>query len=346
MKLRNWEFHKDFKLNGVSFDSKDALLKYTHTLSEEVQYFLREWFSESEAIFIKTSGSTGKPKQIALRKQHMINSAKITGDFFELGRGIEALLCLPAEYIAGKMMLVRSMCLGWNLDIVPPSSKPLTGIDKSYDFSAMIPLQLQNSLKEIHSVKKLIVGGGAVDGGLEDKIQTVSTQIYATYGMTETCTHIAVKKLNHAKWNYFKSLKGVHVSKDERQCLVIHAPNISSEKIVTNDVVDIISDNEFHWMGRYDNVINSGGVKLHPEEIEKKIEPYIKSRFFVAGVQDDTLGERLVLVVEGETTKISETVFRDLAKYEIPKNIYFIDQFEETETKKIQRKKTIHNILT
>lgn len=345
MKLKNWEFHKDFKLNGVSFDSKEAILKYTDTLAIPVAQFLQEWFSSDQTISIKTSGSTGKPKWIDLQKKHMINSAKVTGDFFELGSGTTALLCLPTEYIAGKMMLVRSMCLGWDLDIVPSSSTPLHGIDKVYNFSAMIPLQLKSSLEEIHKIQKLIVGGGAVNHALEHKIQSISTLVYATYGMTETCTHIAVKKLNHDKWDCFKTLEGIHISQDDRDCLTLNAPHVSNEEIVTNDVVEIISDHEFQWKGRYDNVVNSGGVKLHPEEIEKKVRPYMKSRFFVAGVRDATLGEKLVMIVEGEHQEFSGEIYKNLERYEVPKHIFFVDKFEETDTQKIQRKRTMQYLI-
>ncbi|MDT7832973.1 AMP-binding protein [Flavobacteriaceae bacterium S356] len=342
--MKNWECHKDFRLNGASFQTEETLLAYADVLSKPVAEFLQEWFSESETISIKTSGSTGKPKWIKLQKEHMINSARVTGDFFELGAGIKALLCLPIDYIAGKMMLVRAMYLGWHLDVVPSSSKPLAGLDREYDFSAMIPLQLKNSLEAIGAVKKLIVGGGAVDHKLENELQSISTSIYATYGMTETCTHVAIKKLNHSKWDSFKALKDVVISKDSRGCLIIDAPSVSNEQIITNDVVEIISDDTFDWKGRYDNVINSGGIKLHPEEIEKKIAPYLNDRFFVAGIKDQALGEKLVLVVEGEASKTSESIYRDLTKYEIPKNIFFIKKFEETETQKIQRKKTLHKI--
>lgn len=343
--MKTEEFHKDFLLNGVSFQSHTSLLEYANTLSATIAQFLQEWFSKGETISIKTSGSTGKPKWIELQKEHMVNSAKVTGGFFKLGTGTTALLCLPVDYIAGKMMLIRSMYLGWHLDIVPSSAKPLEGLRKEYDFSAMIPLQLRNSFPDIHKVSKLIVGGGAVDHDLEREIQSVPTKIYATYGMTETCTHVAVQKLNHSKWTSFKALKDVAVSHDSRGCLVIDAPKVSSEQVVTNDVVEIISESEFNWKGRYDNVINSGGIKLHPEEIEKKIKPYLQPRFFVAGVKDPNLGEKLVLVIEGGKKEVSKEIYRDLSKYEVPKNIFFVDSFEETETQKIQRQKTMDQIL-
>ena len=305
-------------------------------------------FSDEPVVTIKTSGSTGAPKKIELKKSHMINSAKATGEFFQLPERTSALLCLPTEYIAGKMMLVRALVLGWHIDVVAISSTPLKSIQKTYDFSAMVPMQLQKSLDHIHVIKKLIVGGGAVSVALEEEIQNVPTQIYATYGMTETITHIAIKKLNHfenTSIRSFQALPNVKLSVDNRSCLVINAPKISDEEIITNDIVNLISPMLFHWKGRYDNVINSGGIKLCPEEIEKKIAPYLESRFFIVGIKEEVLGEQLALIIEGKKLKIEDVIFQGLTKYEIPKKIFFVNKFEETETQKIQRNKTLNKIF-
>lgn len=345
-------FHKDFKLNGVSFATKDDLL--THTKNLECYHFLTQWFSNTSFVEVSTSGSTGKPKTIQLKKEFMINSAKGTGNFFSLPAKTTALLCLSVNYIAGKMMLVRALTLGWHLDIVAPTSK--VKIKKKYDFSAMVPLQVRNSLAEIKKIKKLIVGGGIVASDLVELLKNVSTKVFATYGMTETITHIAVKKLNNfndlkedksaglnavKKSDSYKALPNIKIAQDQRNCLIIDAPKVSLEKIVTNDVVHLISDKEFEWLGRFDNVINSGGVKLHPEEIEKKISHLIKQRFFVAGIKDVLLGEKLILIIEGKKVDVILGEAKNLTQYEIPKEIYFVEKFIETGTKKIQRKKTL-----
>jgi O-succinylbenzoic acid--CoA ligase len=338
------QFHKDFKLNDRSFPTVDELLDYAKLLSNTTENFLRKWFSDSAYVQVKTSGSTGNPKLIQLKKEFMKNSAKATGQYFKLFENTTALLCMSTEYIAGKMMLVRALELGWNIDIVKPESNPLKNLDKVYDFSAMVPMQLQHSLTDIHKVKKLIVGGGIVSQQLESKIQSVSTQLFATFGMTETITHIALKRLNNyskQKQDTYQTLPNVSISIDNRNCLIIKAPKVSEEEIITNDVVKIVSETEFTWLGRFDNVINSGGVKLHPEIIEKKLVKAIHQRCFVAGIPDDTLGEKLILIVEGKETKIDFTEVEDLTKYELPKHIYFVDEFVETETKKIQRSKTL-----
>jgi O-succinylbenzoic acid--CoA ligase len=363
--MKNNQFHIDFKLNGNSFSTVDELLEYSKVLSSSTYQFLQDWFSINTYVEVQTSGSTGKPKIIQLKKEFMINSALATGTFFSLQEKTTALLCMSTDYIAGKMMLVRAIVLGWDLDLVKPTSNPLEGLEKQYDFSAMVPMQLQNSLPEIHRIKKLIVGGGIVSKELEKQIQNVTTAIFATFGMTETITHIAVKRLNQiqsvtsnaVEKSHYHALPNVSISKDQRDCLVIDAPKVSSDRIITNDVIELISDKEFKWLGRYDNVINSGGIKLHPEEIEKKLSQIIPQRFFVAGIADKTLGEKLILVVEENVTssaveksllKEIETnliVVKNLTKYEIPKATYFVDKFIETETKKIQRSKTLDLIF-
>lgn len=354
--MKTKQFHSAFKLQGKSFNSIEALIDFSKEISAEVGDFLRNWLDEKSFVEVKTSGSTGNPKIIQLQKIHMLHSAKATGDYFNLPENTTALLCMSTNYIAGKMMLVRALTLGWHLDIVEPTSNPLKNSDKNYDFSAMVPMQLHNSLEDIHKIKKLIVGGGTVSNELLSKIQEVKTEIFATYGMTETITHIAVKKLNvivsEAKQSHYEILPNIKISVDGRGCLVIDAPTISDEKVVTNDLIELISPTEFKWLGRIDNVINSGGIKLIPEQIEEKLAKIIKNRFFVTGKKDAVLGEKLILVIEelkidkiNNSTKamiLSEIKNSKLFSiYEIPKEIYFLEKFMETETNKIDRAKTL-----
>jgi O-succinylbenzoic acid--CoA ligase len=343
--------HVDFKMNGTSFDNKDALLQFSSTISSSVFSFLSDWFDDSDVVIVHTSGSTGKPKKIQLKKVFMVNSALATGAYFKLPEKTTALLCLSTDYIAGKMMLVRALVLGWHLDVVEANSHPLNGIEKAYDFSAMVPLQLYNSIDKLESIKKMIVGGGVVSHDLQQKIRKLKTEIFATYGMTETITHIAVKKLTnfeHAKLDsaaYYQTLPNVKISIDARDCLVIDAPTISEHIISTNDLVELVSEYEFKWLGRYDTIINSGGVKLIPEQIEEKLAAIIDARFFVAGVVDPVLGEKLILIVESkkEDDRLLNLVknLATVSKFEIPKEIYFIENFIETETKKIHRVQTL-----
>lgn len=356
MSVKN--YHIDFKLNEKSFDSVESLLSFSNTISKDAFSFLENWFDDSDFILIHTSGSTGKPKSIKIKKEHMLNSAMATGIYFDLKSKTNALLCLPIAYIAGKMMLVRSLFLGWHLDILEPKSNPFVDIVKLYDFSAMIPLQLFNSIDNLFKIKIIIVGAAAISNELKTRILDLPTKIYATYGMTETITHIAVKALNKASGltidnDLYQALPNVKLSKDHRNCLIIDAPEVSDEILITNDIVDLISDDKFKWLGRFDNMINSGGVKLIPEQIEAKLQSIISNRFFICSFNDDKLGEKLVLVVEGDKNKNDPKNFFDkisklhsIDKYEIPKEIYFVERFVMTETKKIQRKKTLDLIFT
>ncbi|WP_337994780.1 O-succinylbenzoic acid--CoA ligase [Polaribacter ponticola] len=247
---------------------------------------------------------------------------------------------MPIKYIAGKLMLVRAIVLGWKLDVVTSNSFPLKNIDKEYDFSAMVPLQLENSLSKIHLIKKLIVGGGVMSNDLVDKVKNISTSVLATYGMTETITHIAVKNVNKIDYkpSFYQTLPNVTIYIDDRNCLVIKASKVSDEVVKTNDVVQLISNTEFEWLGRFDNVINSGGIKLHPEKIEDKLSKIITKRFFVAGIPDKKLGEKLILIIEGLKQDINYEK-SNLSKFEVPKATYFINNFLETETKKFNVRK-------
>lgn len=354
------ETHPDFRLNKRHFTNVElkqvaySYIKEGEPFEQQIGSFLLDWLKPISYIEVSTSGSTGKPKKIRLQKQHMINSALATAKFFNLPAQTTALMCLPAEYIAGKMMLVRAMFLGWHLDTVLPSSNPLDQVFKVYDFSAMTPFQLDNSIARLHVVKKMIIGGGVVSPRITKMLAEVDSKIYETYGMTETCSHIAARRLNPTKKKKssrsFKLLPNISIAQDERGCLIIKAPNILDEEIVTNDVVEIVTYKKFIWKGRYDNVINSGGIKLYPEEIERKINKVLDRRFFVTSLPDDSLGEKLVLFVEDD---FSEETLEDieksllglnsLDKYEKPKKIYLVGKFEETPNGKIHRENTLRS---
>lgn len=353
------EVHQSFKLNGYVYTNEELKMaaygfkKNGELYEQEIGSFLIDWLSELPYMELQTSGSTGIPKKIKVFKAQMVNSALATGTFFKLAEDATALLCLSANYIAGKMMLVRAMVLGWRLDVVPYRVNPLDNVYRRYDFCAMVPLQLDNSLNRLHLIKKLIVGGGSVAAALKNQLQSVKTKVYETYGMTETVSHIAARRLNSNKKTkkergFFKVLPNITITTDERGCLVIKAPKLCEETVVTNDIVAIHTYKKFEWKGRYDNVVNSGGVKLYPETIEMKLQPLISQRFFVCGIPDDSYGDRLILIIEDRYQERAKERFimeisrtTTLAKYEIPKEIYFLPKFIETPTGKIQRVKTL-----
>ncbi|MET0759940.1 MAG: AMP-binding protein [Flavobacterium sp.] len=343
-----YNVHNRFKWNGLHLSKEDlcynasSLIKEGTDFEKDTGNFLLDWFDEKPFIELTTSGTTGAPKSIQIKKQAMVISALSTGDFFNLKIGDKALHCLSTKYIAGKMMLVRGLILGLEMDFVAPSSNPLLNNETDYDFVAMVPLQVQNSISELKKVEKLIIGGAKINESLRIELLKLPTQVYETYGMTETITHIAAKKIGEKA---FSILPNVTISQDERQCLVIDAPRISNEKVVTNDLVELVSKNQFVLLGRIDNVINSGGVKLIPEQIEEKLSGKILTRFFVTGIPDEILGEKLILIVESEKQAFDETVFKVLNKYEKPKEIRFVPKFKETESGKVMRKETINSFL-
>jgi O-succinylbenzoic acid--CoA ligase len=336
--------HPNFKWNGISLDREKLLLAAHNLIKEGNDFeriageFLLEWFNANSFITATSSGTTGIPKKITIDKQAMVNSALATAEFFDLKAGNRVLHCMSTAYIAGKMMLVRSIILGFEMDFVTPSSNPLKDNQRHYDFVAMVPMQVQNSISELHKVKKLIIGGAKISETLLNQLLEVPTQVYETYGMTETITHIAAKKIGEKS---FSVLPNVTIAIDERGCLVIAAPRISDTNIVTNDVVELLTATQFILLGRIDNVINSGGVKLFPEQIEAKLSDKIKERFFVIGIPDALLGEQLLLVIEGEKQAIDSTIFDHLHPFEKPKAIRFVPKFIETESGKVKRKETI-----
>jgi len=340
--------HNRFTFNGVHLD-KEALFQMAYSaikegedFEKELGEFLLDWLDDNDTFQLSTSGTTGAPKIITIKKQAMVHSAIATGDFFNLQPQNKALLCLSPRYIAGKMMVVRALLIGLELDCIAPTSN-LEDLQKdtTYDFVAMVPIQAENSFNKLTQFKKIIIGGANVSDDLAKKLAKVNAEIFETYGMTETITHIAAKKIGA---EYFNVLSHVTIDSDERNCLIISAPTISESKIITNDIVAILSDKKFKWLGRFDNVINSGGIKLFPEQIENKLASKISNRFFITGRPDALLGTKLVLVVESNEQMLDDSIFNDLDKFEKPKEILYISEFVETKTKKVDRNQTLINI--
>ncbi len=350
--------HLKFKLNGVNYNQEDIKEVAYSYIKEGVPYeqavgnFLIDWLDSKSYIKVKSSGTTGKPKLIKLDKQAMVNSSIFTGNFFNLAPGDKALHCLPANFIAGKMMLVRAMILGLEIDLIEPTSHPVFNSKKEYDFCAMLPIQLQNCIEKISNFKNIIIGSVKASNELIEAIKDYPTNIYESFGMTETATHIALRALNNFDKDetttsldkaVFKTLPDIFVSQDDRGCLVIKSPHLSKQPIVTNDIVKLYSDTEFEWLGRFDNVINSGGVKIFPESVEEKLFSKISTRFFIASEKDEKLGERVVLILENDSNELDSSIFDVLDKYERPKHIYAVKKFDII-SDKIQRKKILKKL--
>jgi o-succinylbenzoate---CoA ligase len=320
---------------------------------KEIHSFLIKWFDESRSIEIKTSGSTGEPKVIFKEKSAFVQSAWATIRFFDLKETDTLLLCLPATYIAGKMMLVRAMVLGCNILICKPSAHPFEALQLKVDLTAITPYQLIHSINSLFSsnIGKIIVGGSPVSLQLIDEIQNLEAEIYETYGMTETVSHIALKKLNGAdKSENFKLLPGISIRQDNRECLVINAPLLNEGELFTNDIVSLAGTNCFKWLGRVDNVINSGGIKLYPEQIEKAIENAVDTHYFIGSLPDQQFGEQLVLVIEGNEPGseakfvLKQKLSEILKPYETPKEIIYLPEFIYTTSGKIKRQEILKSL--
>ena len=327
--MTNNLIHKNFKLAGELHSSNDLI----ESLKDNTDYynFLTSWFDENDFILVKTSGSTGTPKEIKLKKIDLISSSKLTADYFNLKPGDKVINCLPVEYIAGKMMLVRSLVLGLDLYLFPVNSSPIKQIQKNYDLIAFTPMQLENSILFIDRIKNVLVGGSAVNENLKQKILNINTNVYETYGMTETITHIAVRNLTKGE-NEFTTLPGIEIGKRDN-CLFIKPNHLSIEMVQTNDIVQFTNKNKFLLIGRRDFIINSGGVKLNPETIEKKLAKYISADFVISSIDNSKFGEVVALVFKKNIPDNYNKAFTHLSKYEIPKEVLVIENFPENNGK-------------
>jgi O-succinylbenzoic acid--CoA ligase len=281
----------------------------------------------------------------------MIRSAELTAQALNLKKGDTALLCIPVDFVAGKMMLVRAMVLDLKLVFVKPASNPLKQLENEIqiDFAAMTPMQVLESLKDressekLRNIKKLIIGGAPVSLQLEQELQQLPCEIFETYGMTETLTHIALRKINgENRSEFFQVLTGIKIQTDERGCLVIHAPHLDQPLVITNDLADVGDDGSFRWLGRADNVINSGGIKIFPEQVERKLQHIItEQRFIITSLPDEKLGQKVVLVIEDSTSRnfeySSRLINQILDHYEKPREIFFLKKFPLTPAGKIKR---------
>lgn len=328
--------------------------------------FLSEWNNDSDRVLVHTSGSTGKPKLMMVEKKRMLNSARITCDFLGLKPGDSALLCMSLDYIAGKMVVVRSIERHLHLISVPPSGHPLKDVNKEITFAAMVPMQVYNTLQvpeereRLCHIRHLIIGGGAIDAALEKELKSFpgNIAIWSTYGMTETLSHIALRRINGDEASeWYQPFDSVHISQTEEGCLVIDAPQVCAETLVTNDIVEIepyiynkVEKIRFRIKGRKDNVICSGGIKIQIEEVETLLKPHLEKPFMLAKKKDGKFGEIAVLLSEDEDIKRVEATVRRLLsdesekssdhkkyKYWIPKEFRYVEHLPLTETGKPKR---------
>ena len=329
---------------SIFFDIES--LKPQNDFEVKVKNFLSEWFSDSETVEVQTSGSTGIPKKFPIEKSRMLNSVEMTCNFLNLKEGDTALLCLPVEYISGKMMVVRSFLRRMKLTIAEPKLDPLKNIEESICFCAMTPLQVENSLDKIHLIENLIIGGAAVSESLKKKLSDIlesnkaTSKVYETYGMSETLSHIGLKRIYPEGEDYFTLFDGVDISLDDRGCLRISAPKINPELLQTNDIVDVLNAKQFRFLGRADNVINSGGAKIFPEQLEVLVKKEIPNEAVFMGIPDEVLGQKLILVIEADENEVLRSQVLDIKfekPFHKPKEIVFVAEIPRTPNGKVNR---------
>ena len=315
-------------------------------IRDDLDLFLSEWHNDSPVLEVQTSGSTGTPKRITVRKEQMENSARLTCDYLGLRQGDKALLCMPLRYIAGKMMVVRSLVAGLDLVVREPSGNPMKDVETPLRFAAMIPLQVYNTLQVPEERERLcqtdilIVGGGSIDRELEKEIQALPNQVYSTYGMTETLSHIALRRLNGPDASpYYTPFPSVSLSLSADNTLVINAPLVTNETLVTNDVAELLPDSRFRILGRKDNIINSGGIKIQIESVEEALRPVISTNFAITSVPDPKFGEAVVLLIEEtEAARMSlADALETIPKYQRPKHVLQVEAIPLTGNGKIDR---------
>ena len=312
--------------------------------------FVDEWNNDSAYVEVKTSGSTGEPKRMLVEKRRMLNSARITCDFLGLKPGDTALLCMSTDYIAGKMMVVRSIERRLKLIEVPPSGHPLDNgpwsmVNGQLSFAAMVPMQVYNSLQvpaekeRLMAIRHLIIGGGAIDEAMEAELRSFPNAVWSTYGMTETLSHIALRRISGPEASeWYTPFPTVKLSTNDEGCLVIDAPEVCAQMLVTNDIVELKPDGRFRIRGRKDNVICSGGIKIQIEEVEQALKKYVRVPYIISKRKDPKFGEIVVLLTEGDTAQVQTICQQVLPKYHQPKLYLKIDKIPLTETGKPARK--------
>lgn len=316
-------------------------------LNTTLETFLAEWNNASPLMLVHTSGSTGKPKPLMVEKCRMAASARVTCSFLGLKEGDSALLCMPFDYIAGKMVAVRAVVCGLRLIAVPPSGHPLCGLTEVPTFAAMVPMQVYNSLRVpaertmLQQIQHLIIGGGAIDDDMAKELKTFPNAVWSTYGMTETLSHIALRRLSGSSADdWYTPFDSVNVSLNDSGCLVIDAPEVCASVLTTNDCAEIANDGRrFRIKGRKDNVIDSGGIKIHIEEVEHALRPHLHVPYMITKKADKKYGEIVVLLVQSSTIEDAKDVCtRVLPKYWQPRLYLSVSSIPMTETGKPARK--------
>ncbi len=283
----------------------DNVLANIHNCTPEAYDFIEKWFDESPYLTAHTSGSTGRPKPISLLKSDMKASAMSTNRFFRITEKSRLLCPLSADYIAGKMMIVRAIVAGAQLWMEAPSNTPVHSDYGQVDLIAVVPSQVPHILSNpciFNNIKYTLIGGAQLSTDLSRRIVEAKINAYVSYGMTETCSHVALRKVDDSPEGIYEAMPDIYFTKDSRGCLIVRSDSRSFKELRTNDIVNLSDERHFSWKGRIDNVINSGGIKVYPEEIEMQLHPIVPHgiEFYVAGCSDEKWGEVPAIILSTE----------------------------------------------
>lgn len=343
-----------YSIQNISY-SREALFEKAMLMVADVKLlewersiwsFILEWLDDSKDFFnSSTSGSTGIPKNISIAKQYAIESARKTISYFGLQENDTIHLCMNAQYIGAKMIIVRAFVGHLRLSYVAPTSDALAHITETVDFCAAVSLQVSTLIEKYPAgnplIRQLIIGGGIIHPTLKTSILAHQTKYFQSFGMTETISHIAIRTLAKED-TFYECLDGVHISlRQADDCLKIDIPAMGIEGLQTNDIVRLINESTFEWLGRADNVINSGGIKIHPEKLELLMADCIAFPYYLSSLPDEKLGSKLVLYIETKS-EIDEPFLLDQLKsvlpaLQTPREIIIQSAFKYTATGKIIR---------
>lgn len=320
--------------------------------ADRLFHFIKCWINGDSSFQFQTSGSTGVPKVIHVSREQIIASVEATSKFLGLRKTHQGLICLDPNFVASIMMAARCLVNDMDCLLTRPSAAPLKGINKKIDFASFVPFQVSKMMEDktigqLSNIKNILVGGAPLAQAGFNALADIETSVFVTYGMTETVSHIALMRVkgNYSD-AYYEVLPGIQIGQDEEDCLHITGKVTKGKKEQTNDIVEIFETNKFRWLGRRDHVINSGGIKIHPEQLEKSIEAHFSSEFMISWQPDPKLGSECILIIEGQTitkekqNEIENIIRRNFSKYHLPKQIVVLKEFEKTNSGKIKREET------
>ncbi|SMD38032.1 O-succinylbenzoic acid--CoA ligase [Reichenbachiella faecimaris] len=333
----------------------ELLTKYPN--AAKIVDFINHWQQNARTFQFQTSGSTGTSKSIDVSRTQIVASVQATTEFLGLKKNQSALLCLDPSFVASLMMVARCLVNDMNLILQRPSSTPLKEFDYPIDFASFVPVQIYKMIEDgtighLAKIQNILIGGAPLSSMAFETLAKIDTNIYATYGMTETVSHVALMPVKGEYKNaQYEVLPGITLNQDAEECLGILGTVTNHEWLQTNDIVKLTDSNKFQWLGRRDHVINSGGIKIHPEQLEKFIEGYIFTDFIISWKPNDQLGSECMIIAEScqvekkVLDQIQSIVTQNFSKYHAPKSALFIDEFIRTDSGKVKREATRRKAL-